>query len=63
MLYRGDVGRMKCLDCPVIITEYIGIKIVVPTDGWCVIETSPVQLCMSCAQFHFDESEIVEWEE
>ena len=54
---------MKCLDCPVIITEYIGIKIVVPTDGWCVIETSPVQLCMSCARFHFDESEIVEWEE
>lgn len=52
---------IDCLNCSIIISNYLGIKSVQPTDGWFEVVIDPVQLCLTCANAYFDKNEIVNW--
>ena len=56
---------MKCLNCELEIQCYLGIKNIESTNpaGWVEMVTRPVQLCIDCAAEHFDDDDIVAWDE
>jgi hypothetical protein len=56
---------MRCLNCFISIKKYLGIKNLESTNpaGWVEMVTRPVQLCIDCAAEHFDDDDIVEWDD
>ena len=57
--------KMQCLNCNLEISEYLGIKLLEPTNppGWVEMITKPVQLCIDCAAEYFGDDEIVLWDD
>jgi hypothetical protein len=56
---------MKCLNCNLEISNYLGIQSLEPTNppGWVEAVVHPVQLCFNCAVKHFNQLNIVEWDD
>ncbi len=56
---------MECLDCRIRIPGYVGIQSIEPTEpsGWMELVIHPVQLCLLCTRKHFEDRDIVPWED